>query len=80
MLNGDTQFGFKGGLGTREAVFSLNTLVQNCHDRRQNVYMCFIDYEKAFDSVKHDQLMKCYQTVDANGKVLRISIGVNRHA
>ena len=35
MQSGDTQFGFKGGLGTREAIFSLNMLVQNCYDQRR---------------------------------------------
>lgn len=27
----------------------------------KDVYMCFIDYNKAFDKVRHDQLMKVFQ-------------------
>lgn len=69
---GDTQFDFKGGLGTKEAIFCLDTFVQNCHDQHQNVYMCFIDYEKAFDSIKHKQLMKRLLNAGADEKDLRI--------
>lgn len=34
----------------RDAIFSLQTLVKNRQDQRKNA---FIDYEKAFDGVKH---------------------------
>jgi len=34
--------------------------------------MYFIDFEKAFDSVKHDQLMKDLHSVGADGKYLKI--------
>jgi len=48
---GNTQFGFREGLGTREALFGINVLFFN-----QEVYACYIDFEKAFDKVKHDKL------------------------
>ena len=47
-------FGFLG-YGTREALFGLNVLLQKCRDQSQN--LCFIDYEKAFDRVKHTELI-----------------------
>jgi hypothetical protein len=57
----DTQFGFRSGLSTREALFSLNVLVQRCLDVNVDVYMCFIDYEKAFDTVRHPKLLELLQ-------------------
>ena len=51
------QFGFRNGLGTREALFSLNVLAQRCMDMNVDVYACFIDYTKAFDCVKHEKLI-----------------------
>lgn len=54
----DTQFGFRKGLGTREALFALNVLSQRCLDINQDIYACFIDYNKAFDKVRHDQLIE----------------------
>lgn len=54
----NTQFGFRKGLGTREALFALNVLSQRCLDMNQDLHVCFIDYHKAFDRVRHDQLME----------------------
>lgn len=52
----NTQFGFREGLGTREALFGINVLFQRCLDMNQDVFACYIDFEKAFDKVKHDKL------------------------
>ena len=54
----DTQFGFCKGLGTREALFALNVLSQRCLDINQDLQVCFIDYNKAFDKVRHDLLIE----------------------
>ncbi|CAF4935692.1 unnamed protein product [Pieris macdunnoughi] len=54
----ESQFGFRSGVGTREALFSLNMLVQKCRDLQTDVNIFFVDYEKAFDSVKHDVLKR----------------------
>lgn len=53
----DEQFGFRLGMGTREALFSLSVLLQKCWDQSQDVYLCFVDYEKAFDRIKHTELI-----------------------
>lgn len=70
--SGYSQFGFKNGFGTREAIFSLQTLVQNCLDRGRDVFMVFIDYEKAFDNVKHDLLIRYMQDLGLDNKDIRI--------
>lgn len=54
----DSQFGFRNGMGTREALFSFNVLIQRCLDVNRDLYVCFIDYNKAFDKVKHDRLVE----------------------
>uniref|UniRef100_A0A8D8XFQ8 Craniofacial development protein 2 n=1 Tax=Cacopsylla melanoneura TaxID=428564 RepID=A0A8D8XFQ8_9HEMI len=69
---GDTQFGFRNNLGTREALFSLQVLVQKCRDLCHPVYMCFIDFEKAFDKVQHSKLIEVLMKVNIDGKDLRI--------
>jgi hypothetical protein len=30
--------------------------MEKARDRNQSLYFCFVDYEKAFDTVPHDQL------------------------
>lgn len=71
-ISGASQFGFKNGFGTREAIFSLQTLVQNCQDQRKDVFACFIDYEKAFDNVKHNLLIKYLNDLGLDGKDVRL--------
>jgi len=44
-------------MGTREAIFSLQVLFQRARDVDQNIYACFIDYQKAFHNVKHDKFI-----------------------
>lgn len=57
-----SQFGFREGMGTREALFGLNVLFQKCRDQQKKVYTCFIDYEKAFDRVDHVKLLKILES------------------
>ena len=70
--SGNSQFGFKNWFGTREAIFSIQTLVQSCQDQKKDVFMCFIDYEKAFDNVKHDLLILYLKDLDLDSKDIRL--------
>lgn len=56
-LNGETQFGFKNCMGSREALFYLITPMQIFLVQFKEVFLCYIDYEKVFDTVKYDTLM-----------------------
>lgn len=67
----DSQFGFRQGLGTREALVATQVLVQNCYDQRKNVIMCFIDFEKAFDRVQHQKLLQILRRMDIDQKDIR---------
>jgi len=55
---GDSQMGFRKGKGTRDAIFQLRTISERVLQMGKNVYMCFVDYQKAFDRVKHDKLLE----------------------
>lgn len=69
---GSTQFGFRNGVGTREAVFSLNVLTQRCRDMNVDVYACFIDYQRAFDCVSHEKLIRILRRTGIDEGDLRI--------
>ena len=43
------QSGFRPGTGTREGIFNLRTIFKRATDVQKDVYICFIDYTKAFD-------------------------------
>lgn len=68
----NTQFGFREGLGTPEALFGINVLFQRCLDINQDVYACYIDFEKAFDRVKHDRLHQLLLNKNINSCDIRI--------
>jgi len=69
---GEIQFGFRNGLGTRDALYSLNVLVQRAWDVNHNVYACFIDFQKAFDRVNHQKLIGILQNSVIDDKDIRI--------
>lgn len=68
----ETQFGFRNALGTREALFALNILLQKCRDQRKDVFVCFVDYEKAFDRVQHIQLINILRNMEVDNRDVRI--------
>lgn len=72
----DTQFGFRSGLGTREALFALNVMSQRCLDINQDMYLCFIDYNKAFDRVRHDHLMKLLEEKNLDRRDIAIILNL----
>lgn len=41
---------------TKEALLAMRILLQLCYDHQQDVFVCFIDYEKAFDTIKYEPL------------------------
>ena len=48
---GEMQFGFMLERGTIGAVFILRRMQEEYHARGKELYMCFVDLEKAFDGV-----------------------------
>jgi len=52
----DTQAGFRKRRGTRDQFHNLRSIMERAREYNEDVYMCFIDYSKAFDSVHHEKL------------------------
>ena len=69
---GSTQFGFKSGFGTREALFGIQVPTQRCQDVNVDVYACFLDYEKAFDTVLHGKLIQILRDVGFDDRDVHI--------
>src|SRR5206468_679923 len=66
---GDSQMGFRKGKGTRDAIFQLRRISERITQmnkekeiqgkmttKKKKIYLCFVDYQKAFDRVRHDKL------------------------
>jgi len=67
----ESQMGFRKGKGTRDAVFQLRMISERITQlntektiqgktvrKSKKLYLCFVDYQKAFDRVKHDKLLE----------------------
>ena len=50
------QAGFKKGRGTRDQIAKIHWIIEKAREFWENIYFCFIDYAKAFDSVDHHKL------------------------
>ena len=56
IVSDDLQFGFKPKHSTNHAMFTLKTCVNHFTKRDSNVYVAFLDYSKAFDTISHSGL------------------------
>lgn len=64
---GGIQFNFRKGLGTREAIFEMEVMLQQCYNHHQDASICFIDYKKVFDTVRHEPLTRILEKIDLYG-------------
>ena len=54
----DVQAGFRKGRGTRDQIANIHWIIEKAREFQKNIYLCFIDYAKAFDCVDHNKLWK----------------------
>jgi len=52
----DEQAGFQQGRGTRDQITNLRILMHKAREHQQPLYMCFVDFKKALDSISHNKL------------------------
>ena len=50
--------GFRKGRGTRDQIANIYWIIQKAIEFQKNIYFCFINYAKAFDSADHNKLWK----------------------
>ena len=52
------QAGYRQGRNTTEQIFVLRNIIEQVIEWNSNLYICFVDFEKAFDSVHRETLWK----------------------
>jgi hypothetical protein len=70
------QSGFRAGTGTREGIFHLRILTERALQVNREVFACFIDYSKAFDCIKHEQLIHILKAIGVDDRDLKIITGL----
>ena len=51
----DVQAGFRKGRGTRDQIANIRWIMEKAREFQKNIYVCSIDYAKAFDCVDHNK-------------------------
>ena len=60
----DVQAGFRKGRGTRDQIANICWIMEKAREFQKNIYFCFIDYVKAFESVNHNKLENSERNVN----------------
>ena len=59
----DVQIRFRKGRGTRDQFVNIHWIIEKAREFQKNIYLCFIDYAKAFDCVDHNKLWEILKRV-----------------
>ena len=59
----DVQAGFRKGRGIRDQIANIHWITGKAKEFQKNIYLCFIDYAKAFECVDHHKLWKILQEI-----------------
>ena len=54
----DVQARFRKSRGMRDQIANICWIIKKAREVQKHIYFCFIDYDKAFDSVDHNNLWK----------------------
>ena len=57
----DIQAGFRTGKATRDQIANICWIIEKAREFQKNIYLCFIDYAKAFDYMGHKKNGKFFK-------------------
>ena len=60
----DNQSGYRPGKGTCEGIFNLRNIIERYLEVQKTVYISFMDYAKASDTVYHEGIMDCLDMIE----------------
>ena len=60
----DVQAAFRKGRGARDQIFNICWIIEKAREFQKNIYLCFIDYTKAFEYVDQNKPWKTLKEVE----------------
>ena len=66
------QIGFRQGSRTSDHLFTLTTMIDNMFKKKKYLYVCNVDFRKAFDLVNRNALLYKLQQYNINGNFINI--------
>jgi len=67
-----TQAGFRAGFSTLDHILTLCELIERSREHQVPLFICFVDFEKAFDSVEMNALWNALQEQGIPGRLIRL--------
>ena len=68
----EEQAGFRPKRGTLEQIFVLRNIIEQTYEWNDNIYMIFVDFQKAFDSIHRETLWKIMEAYGIPGKLINM--------
>ena len=56
--------------GTRDQIANIHWIIEKAREFWKNIYFCFIDYAKAFNSVDHSKLWKILKEIGKTNRFI----------
>ena len=66
----EKQYGFRKGKGTRNAIFVLRMIIERSIEVLKDLYLCYVDFQKAYDMVKHEQMMEMLTDIGIDRRMI----------
>ena len=66
------QAGFRSGRSTLEHIFTLRNIIEQTVEWNSNLYVCYVDFEKAFDSIHRETLWKIMTSYGVPAKIVKM--------
>ena len=81
-INGIRTGGFTKGRGTRDQISNLRWIMERSTEYQRPIYVCFIDYSKAFDCVDHPTLWNMMEEMGIPKHIVQVigSLYANQEA
>ena len=76
----EEQAGFRRNYATIDHIHTINQVIEKAKEYKLDLYMMFVDYKKAFDSVKHEKIWESLSNQGVPGKLVRIIKNVYKEA
>lgn len=54
------------------AIFCIATIIDRADEMQEDQYMYFVDYEKTFNTVRHEDLVEILKETNVDGKDIRM--------
>jgi len=66
------QPGFRRGRGCADQLFTLRNIIEQCTEWQRQLYINFVDFQKAFDSIHRDSLWHILQAYGVPQKIVQL--------